>query len=121
MAAVFGSTFQIRGDDASVSFRMLQFEPGKQRRTEIKTDVRVVVHDQLQVGLLVNNTNSAIRQVTFGVNALVPVVKRLRTWLRIDASRPGIFSWRLVEMPVNNQWLHLFAEHSILCKIEIQR
>ncbi len=87
-------------DDAAVSFRVMLLQPGEQCRSKIKTDMRVVIDDL--VCTVDNNPGGAIRPVTLGVNAFIPIVKRQRTRFWIDYSGPGILAWRLIEVSVND-------------------
>ena len=79
---------------------MMLLQPGKKRWSKIKTDLRVVIYDLLFTGD--NDPRLAIRLVTLGVDAFVPIVKRQRARFRIDYSGPGILAWRLIEVSVND-------------------
>src|SRR4030095_280158 len=81
VAAAPGGALRVGGDDAAVSLRVMLLQPGEEGRAKIKTYMRVVI--AYFVCPDDNNPGPAIRLVTLGVNAFVPIVKRLRARFRI--------------------------------------
>ncbi len=100
MTVIFSSTLGISGDYARVRFRVMLGQPGQQGRTKIKTNPRVVI-DEFFFSLG-DNSHSGIREVTLRVDALVPIVKRLRAGFGFDCAGPRIFPRWLVKMAVND-------------------
>ena len=100
MSTVPGGALNVGGKNAAVSLRVMLPQPGKQCRSKIKTDMRVVIDDLLCT--VDNNPGRAIRPVTLGVNAFIPIMKRQRAWFWINNSGPGILAWRLIEVSVND-------------------
>src|SRR6185503_20264902 len=72
VSTVPGGAQSIGRDDAFISLRMMLQQPGKQRWSKVKTDMLVVIDDLLYTAR--NNPGVAIRLVTFGVDAFVPIV-----------------------------------------------
>src|SRR5512132_2710554 len=101
MPVVPAGALGISGDDPRIGFRVVSFQQREEGWTKVKTDVGVVV-DELFPTSRIKDSNGCIGLVAFGMNALVPIVKRLRARFRINYSRPGIFPRRLVEMSVND-------------------
>jgi len=72
-------------------------QSGKQSWAKVETDVAVIVDDDV-----VAYVSKGIWSVTFTMNAFVPIVIRRGGWLYFDFPRPGILTWWLIEMPVND-------------------
>ena len=94
-------TFPVRCQDRCVDAGRFGFEPIKQRRPEIETDLGVVVDEVDDLVLAVQDARDGVRRITFRTDALVPVVVRVGGVLKLDRLKPSIFSRRLVEMAVN--------------------
>src|SRR5262245_11748017 len=97
------ATFFIGLDYSIVGVAMILLEPAQQGRTEVETEVRIVVDCPR---LSVIESHRAVGSVTFGVNAFVPIVKRSCSWLCFNYPRPGIFAGRLIEVAVNDECRH---------------
>ena len=107
VSVVPAGALHVGGDDALVSFLVMLLQPGKECRTKIKTYMRVVIDDLLCAPY--NNPGRTIGFVALGINAFVPIVKRLRTWFRIDNSRPRILTRRLIKVSVNDKRCHVIS------------
>ncbi len=83
-------------------------QPAHQRRPEVKTDARVVVHDALDLIFVVHDSRRAIGRVALRADALVPVVVRRGRVLGLHRFQPGILPRRLVKVTVN-------ADESLAC------
>jgi len=99
MPTVPAGAQSIGGDDTAVSLDVMLLQPGKQRWSKIKTYMLVVIYYLLRTAD--NNPELAVRLVTLGVDALVPIVKRQRAGFRIDYSSPGVLTWWLIEVAVD--------------------
>ena len=95
----------IGGDDPVVSTAVMLVEPAQQRRTEIETDVFVIV-ESARFAVWKRHNYGAVRAITFGMDAFVPIVKWRGGRLFFNYSRPRIFAWGLVEMSVNDERGH---------------
>jgi len=74
------------------------FEPGEQGRTEIETNVAVIV-DYFSLG---SDMRKGVWPVTLTRNSLIPIVVGCGARLSIDLTRPGILAWWLIEVAVND-------------------
>src|SRR5947209_1129497 len=106
MAMVLQHAFAIGFDDSRVSICVMLLKPTQQSGAKIETDVRVVINDSIFAGHNVGEMYGGVSGVAFGMNALVPIVKRSGAGLFFDDSSPRIFAWRLVEVAVNDQEGH---------------
>src|SRR5579872_4969848 len=88
--------------DARVGFGMRELEPSHQRRPEVEIQVRVVVDDTLDLALAIDDPCERVGAIAFGVDTLVPVMKRARAVLAIDRAGPRILARWLIEMTVND-------------------
>ena len=93
--------FFVGVENGLIGFRLFCCHPRKQRRTEIETDLRVVVRDLLDIAVAIQNSRHPIWRVTFGRDALVPVVERICGVLQLDELEPGVLPGRLIKMSVN--------------------
>ena len=87
--------------NCAIGFRLLAFYPGKKRRAEVEADIGIVIDDALDASLIVENARSRVRRVTFGVNALVPVVKGIGGILHLDGLEPRVLTRGLVKVRVD--------------------
>src|SRR6185503_2258798 len=72
--------------DFLVRVAVVSFEPREQRWAEVEVDERVI---------------DDVWRVALGVDALIPIVKRRRTRLRIDFTGPWVLAWWLIKMAVD--------------------
>ena len=63
--------------NGSVEMRDLSFDPRDERRTEIKADLGVVIHNVDDFLFAVQNTAGGVGGVTFGGDSLVPIMVRV--------------------------------------------
>jgi len=87
-------------------------EPREERRPEIEADPFVVVDELRDAAPAVEAARERVREVALVRDAVVPVVYGAAL-PALDSLRPGIFSGRLVEVPVNDEALGCAA-----CSIE---
>jgi hypothetical protein len=87
--------------DRAVDLRTLVLEPCQQRRTDVEREGGEVVHDVEDAILRVDPSRRRVRRVALGGDARVPVVKRRRRVLDLDALQPGTLARGLVEVPVD--------------------
>src|ERR1700693_5940477 len=83
--------------------RRAVLHPRKQGRAAVETDAGVVVDDLCDPARLVEDPRGAVRQITLGGNALVPVVVGRGGILELDRFQPGVFTWRLVKVTMDTQ------------------
>ena len=81
---------------------MLPFQPPEQRWTKVETNILIIVDEAFRTRILIDDVNSAVRLIAFGMNAFVPVVKRMCAWFRIDYACPRVLAGRLIKMAVND-------------------
>ena len=81
---------------------MMRLEPRKQRGPEIETDAGVVVRRAFDGMFCPNDVGEGVRSVALVVNALVPVVIRMRAGLSIYDAGPGILARWLIKVSVND-------------------
>ena len=93
-------------DDPAVRDRMMLLNPTQQRGAKIETDVRVIIDGSRPVTVL-SDRNSAVRLITFRMNAFVPIVERRGARLLINGTGPWIFPGGLVKVAVDDQRWHL--------------
>src|SRR5205823_4255359 len=106
MAGALQNTFLIGFENAVVCVSMILFEPVKERRPEVETDVRVVVYNSLFAVPRIVDDRKSVRSIALDMNALVPIRKGRRARLRFDNSSPRIFARWLIEMAVNYERGH---------------
>ena len=90
----------IRGDDARGSLRLNRIEPSHQGGAKVETYVCVIVDNTLDQTVAVYDPRKCVGAITLGVDALVPVVERPRTFLAVDRAGPGVLARRLIKMTV---------------------
>ena len=86
---------------APASFGMRCFEPAHQGRSKIEIDVGVIIYDALDLAAPIYDSRERVGPVAFGIDPLIPIVKRPRAILAIDRAGPRILPRRLIEMAVN--------------------
>ena len=93
-----------------VRARRIVPQPAQQRRPEVETHPRVVIHDPRDMVLFILDARCSIGRVALRANAFVPVVIRGGRVLRLYRLQPRILAWRLIEMPMNAdesfRWWH---------------
>ena len=87
--------------DRAVDVRTLVLEPCHQRGADVEREGGEVVHDVEDAILRVDPSRRDVRRVALGGDARIPVVKRSRGVLDLDALQPGTLARRLVEVPVD--------------------
>src|ERR1051325_9532867 len=102
MAVMLEHALRVGGQNAFISLPMISLEPRKQGWSKIKTDLRIVVYYSRVAGFRINYPDRAVRLVTFGVDALVPIMKRQRARFSIHLAGPGVLAWRLIKMAVDD-------------------
>src|SRR6266545_3735707 len=102
VASALQQTFTVSFNQALISVSMMPLKPGQQRRSEIKTYVRVVIEESLAAVFRLAHADKSIGAVALEMNALIPVMERRGAWFRINNSRPGILARRLIEMTVDD-------------------
>ncbi len=88
-------------DNSTVGLGVPALEPREQGRAKVETYLFVIVYRALDRLLRADDLSLSVRHITFGMNALIPVVIGVGAKLAIDISRPGILAWWLVEVSVN--------------------
>jgi hypothetical protein len=88
-------------EDRAVDVRTLVLEPCHQRGADVEREGGEVVHDVEDAILRVDPSRRDVRRVALGGDACIPVVKRSRGVLDLDALQPGTLARRLVEVPVD--------------------
>src|ERR1041385_5747268 len=76
---------------------MMAFEPRQQGRAKVEADVRIV---------------DDIWSVTLGVNALVPIMARRGARFRLNLTRPGVLTRRLIKMAMNYKSSHVVKQNA---------
>ena len=87
-------------DHAIGALRVLH-QPAQQRRPEVETDARVIVHNARDLVLAVHDARRPIGGIALRADALVPVVVGRGRILRLHCLQPGILPRRLVKVTVN--------------------
>src|SRR5439155_14431612 len=85
----------------------LLFQPRQKRRTEVETDPCVVVEELENAILRVKNSGSGIRSIALGRDALIPVMVRVGSVLKLDGFKIWILSRGLIEMPMDANVFHI--------------
>ncbi len=98
MAAIH--TDAVGGDNLPVNPGIGLFEPGQEGRAEVEAHVFIIVEEGPYSPLLSKETGTRVGPVTFPCNPLVPIMIRQGGCLELYLVEPGIFSRRLIEMPV---------------------
>ena len=106
MPATFARVGLIGVNDVGICPGVTGLEPTQQGWPKVETDVRVVINDSFAASLRIVDARATIGLVTFGVNALVPVVKRRSAGFDLDDARPRILARWLVEMAVDDKSSH---------------
>src|SRR5215470_13959564 len=88
-------TLAIGNQDPLIRLGMVRLQPRQQCGPKVEAYIQIVV----DFGR--SQSGKSIGSIAFGVNSLIPVVKRRSTRLRLDFTGPGILAWWLVKMPVN--------------------
>ena len=91
----------VASQDGGIGGRVGQLQPRQQRGPHIEAYLGIVVGNLADVALGIEYARSRIGGVAFKVDALVPVVKRRRAVLLLHSLQPGIFTRRLVEVPMD--------------------
>src|ERR1041385_6834228 len=98
-------------DYGFVNFRHLVLHPGQQRRPEVDADLRIIVGDLGDTTLAVQDASRRVWTVTFGSDALVPIVIGRGRILKLDAFQPGILARRLIKVTMNaDEFFHFRPE-----------
>src|SRR6185295_3651220 len=95
------SALLVRFENRPIGLRLIRCQPRQKSRAKIETDTGVVVCNLLDVLVTVQNTRRAVWGITFGSDALVPVMKWISRVLQFDELEPRVLSRRLIKMPVN--------------------
>jgi len=101
MAVANFETVPVRIQYGPVDPWMLPLDPPHQRRTEIKTEVQVVVPQAQDTIVVGRKPGRGIGPVALYVDAFVPVMVRTGRILTLDFLEPWIFPGGLVEMTVD--------------------
>ncbi len=95
----------------AIGARRVFLEPTEERGSEVKADARVVIDDAHDLIFHVEHAGRAVGRIALGADALVPVVVRSRTVLRLHRLQPGILARRLIKVAVNtNEAFELWHE-----------
>jgi len=86
--------------NALIGIGVFRLKPGKERGTEIEAGPFEIIDDLDDPALGIQGAGAGVGMVTFVMDALVPVVKGSGAILLFDLFDPGIFSRRLIKMPV---------------------
>ena len=106
MSTAFQGTFAIRLNDARVCVRVITFKPTQKRRSEIETEVRVIIDDSLFNGRRTHDAHESVWPVALRMNPLIPIMERRGTGFSINNPGPGILARWLIEMTVDDQFRH---------------
>src|SRR2546430_1805771 len=87
--------------NALIPIRRALFHPRQQSRAEVETDPGVVIDDLRDASFGIEYSRSAVGEIAFPRDALVPVVIRTCGVLRLNRFQPGIFPRRLIKMTMN--------------------
>jgi hypothetical protein len=88
--------------------------PEEQCGSHVETDPFIVVDHTMDPAGPVHDPRVGVRGITFGTDALVPIVVRVCGVLHLDRIEPRIFSRRLIEMTV-------YAEEPLRVVHELRR
>src|SRR5207247_9561072 len=102
----FQCSFAIRVNDARVCVRVITIEPTPKRRSEIETEVRVVIDDSLFNDRRTRDAHESVWPVALRMNPLIPIMERRGTGFSINNPGPGILARWLIEMTVDDQFRH---------------
>ena len=106
MTAVLQNTFSVSFENAFVGVWMILFEPVKERRAKVETEVRVIVYDLGFARRRIVDDGKSIRSIAFDMDAFIPIMKRRGARFLFDNSSPRVFTRRLIEMAVDDQSRH---------------
>ena len=101
VAVVTQHALPVRIANHAIGAGRIFFQPGEQGRPEVEADARVIVHDADDLVVAIHDARRAVGRIAFRSDAFVPVVVRGGGVLSLYGFEPGVFSRRLVEMPVN--------------------
>ncbi len=88
-------------EDHAVGAGGFVLKPTEEGRAEVVAHPGVVVHDADDFVFFIGDAGGAVRGVTLGGDAVVPVVVRGGGVLDLDGFEPGVLAWGLVEMAVD--------------------
>jgi hypothetical protein len=100
---VAGSEFpavRVGIEDSLVCFFLVFFQPRHEGRPEVEADESIIVENGPQAALVVEKPGVSVGSVTLSGDTFVPVVKRMCGRLNFDLFEPGVFPWRLIEVPM---------------------
>src|SRR5262245_44430397 len=107
-------TFPIGFENCVINIRSFRFKPGEQGRTEVETDLRIIVDETDDLVFAIENPRHGIRSIALRGHPLIPVMIRICRILQLDVFEPRILARRLVEMAVNaNIAFHGKLDHGL--------
>src|SRR5262245_20263307 len=107
-------TFPIGFENGVINIWGFRFKLGEQGRTEVETDLRIIVDEPDDLVVAVENPRHGIRSIALRCNPFIPVMIRVCRILQFDAFEPRILARGLVEMAVNaNVAFHEKLNHGL--------
>ena len=97
----FFQTVLVCLQDRLVDIGFMPFHPGEERWTKIEADFAIIVGDLKDAVSIIHDPCGGIRCITFCKDLFIPVMKGFRRVLDFQFIQPRIFTWRLIEMPMN--------------------
>jgi hypothetical protein len=88
-------------DNRLIHRRVFPFHPGKERRTEVEADLRIVVDNVHDPFLRVQDAGGGVRRVTFRGDLFIPIMVGIRGILEFNLLQPRVFSGRLIKMAMD--------------------
>src|SRR5690606_5101950 len=84
--------------------------PGQQGWAYVETHPGIIVYYLCYPAFRIQYPRCRITDITLCIDPVIPVVIRVCRLLKLHLVEPGVFSWRLIEMPVNTDivFFHLF-------------
>ena len=87
--------------DRFICFRLVFFQPGKERGAKVVADFRIGINNVYNLSVAIEDAGSCIWGVTLCSYFCIPIVVRIGGILQLNLLQPGVFAGRLIEMPVN--------------------
>jgi hypothetical protein len=87
--------------DLPIDRRKFYLQPGEERGTKIETHGGVVIDEIKDLAFPVKGPGIGIGPVALEGNPLIPVVKGMGAFLRLNDFKPGVLPGRLIEMTVD--------------------
>ena len=122
MPPASAQAFAVGVQNSLVNPGVVAFKPVHQGGTEIEAEITIIVQQIDKSILVIDKPGRRVCPVAFEIDSFVPVMIRACGILTLNFLYPGVFAWRLVEVPVNaNIFFFRWILHLVLVSGPVNR